>query len=100
MTDRDKQLAKLRPQIDKLIQQRNNLVKVYQGNHKYLARQLDAVFTDIPTLGPRDVHNRVLNELKLLCPNHERLLNAVARVLLTLAQNTTREEITDAFAKE
>lgn len=100
MTNRKEQLKKLKPQIDEFEMGRNALFRVYQKNPRYLAKQLKELFAIIEPLGERDIHNKVFAEIGLLCPNNDKLLNSVARVLLTLAATTTREDIELLFVKE
>lgn len=101
MTDRNKQLAPHRKQIRDCQEGHNRLLSLYQKNRLHLEKQLINIFSVIDALGPRDIHNVVVKEVLALCPNRDRLVQNVARVLVTQAQTTTNEEIENLFvAKE
>ena len=101
MKDRKEQLAPHRKQIRECQEGHHRLLNLYQKNTGHLEKQLINLFSVIDTLGPRDIHNVVVKEVLALCPNRDRLVKNVARVLVTQAQTTTDEEIENLFiAKE
>lgn len=97
MIDRAKQLGQHRKKISECQEGHVRLLSLYQKNRGHLEKQLINLFSVIDTLGPRDIHNVVVKEVLALCPNRDRLVQNVARVLLTQAQTTTDEEIENLF---
>lgn len=97
MIDRAKQLAQHRKKISECQEGHVRLLNLYQKNRGHLEKQLINLFSVIDALGPRDIHNVVVKEVLALCPNRDRLVQNVARVLLTQAQTTTDEEIENLF---
>jgi hypothetical protein len=88
---------RIRSRHERLLRKRETFLGICRSNRGFLAEKLGHVICDRPQLGPFDISNIVIGEIKLLCPDVEQLKKRLAEVIITMANETTREQVEQAF---